>query len=45
MLSLNDPESVPMTLNGPILLVRATESDHDQITQILAALAEAVQPQ
>jgi hypothetical protein len=28
-----------MTLNGPILLVRATEAVHDQIAQWLAALA------
>jgi len=42
MLDWDFRETIQTTLNGPILLVRATESDHDQITQILAALALAV---
>ena len=41
MLDASEQESIPMTLNGPILLVRATESTHDQVTQWLAALAIA----
>jgi hypothetical protein len=39
MLGSRDPDSISMTLNGPILLVRATEAEHDQIVQWLAALA------
>jgi serine/threonine protein kinase len=39
MLGSRDPDSISMTLNGPILLVRATEAEHDQIAQWLAALA------
>ena len=32
-----------MTINGPILLVRATEAEHEQIIQVLVALALNVQ--
>lgn len=44
MLKPNDPDSISMTLNGPILLVRATEPEHEQIIQVLAALEPDVQP-
>ena len=44
MLGTGESESISMTLNGPILLVRATESEHEQIIQVLAALAPNVQP-
>lgn len=42
MLNPGDQEAIQTTLNGPILLVRATESEHHQITQFLATLALAV---
>lgn len=41
MLDAREQESVQMSASGPILLVRATESAHDQVTQWLAALAFA----
>lgn len=44
MLGTGESESISMTLNGPILLVRATESEHEQIIQVLAALAPNAQP-
>jgi len=44
MLKPNDPDSISMTLKGPILLVRATEPEHEQIIQVLAALEPDVQP-
>jgi serine/threonine protein kinase len=44
MMGASDSESISMILNGPILLVRATESEHEQIIQVLAALATNVQP-
>jgi len=43
MLGTGDPGSIPMTINGPILLVRATEAEHEQIIQVLVALALNVQ--
>jgi serine/threonine protein kinase len=44
MLGTGESDSISMTLNGPILLVRATESEHEQIIQVLAALEPDVQP-
>ncbi|MBM3965876.1 MAG: serine/threonine protein kinase [Planctomycetes bacterium] len=44
MLGTSASDSVSMILNGPNLLVRATESEHEQIIQVLAALATNVQP-
>lgn len=44
MMGTGASDSISMTLNGPILLVRATEPEHEQIIQVLAALEPDVQP-
>jgi serine/threonine protein kinase len=43
MLNASEQETTQMTLNGTILLVRATEMVHDQITQLLAMQSLAVE--
>ncbi|MFO0014529.1 MAG: serine/threonine-protein kinase [Planctomycetota bacterium] len=43
MLGSRDSDAIAMTRNGTILLVRATESEHEQIIQVLVALALNVQ--
>ncbi|MFN9987767.1 MAG: hypothetical protein ACK52S_19625, partial [Pirellula sp.] len=43
MLGSRDSDAIAMTRNGTILLVRATESEHEQIIQVLVVLALNVQ--